>query len=319
MTHDIVVIGASVGGLEVLLELVRALPKELPASLFIVSHRPASGDNELPDLLNSRGTLPAVQPLHGQSIERGYIYIAPPDNHLLVRQGTVDVVRGPKENGHRPAVDTLFRSAASAYGPRVIGVVLSGYQDCGTAGLMSIKARGGIAVAQQPDTALAADMPRSAIARADVDHIVSPAELPALLQRLIASEAGPSRSPDHVIRQLEGVVQGEHAELVCPSCSGVLTEAHAGEFEHFRCHVGHAFSLAALTRAQDESMERALWAAVRALEESAALSRRLSIKAVGELRRRFTESSATFAQQAETIRAVLLHGSGALSAVVVPQ
>src|SRR5262249_47029546 len=138
-THDIIAIGASAGGVEVLLELVHELPADLPASIFVVVHLTPNHASVLPELLSQRGPLPARHPLHDEHIAPGQIYVAPPDNHLLIRQGSMEVVRGPKENGHRPAADVLFRTAAAAYGPRVIGVVLSGYQTCGTAGMMSIK------------------------------------------------------------------------------------------------------------------------------------------------------------------------------------
>ena len=160
MNRDVIAIGASAGGVEVLLDLAGALPGELPAALFVVVHQaPLQGDR-LPELLSGRGLLPARHPLHAERIERGKIYVAPPDNHLLLRPGRVEVVRGPRENGHRPAVDALFRTASAAYGPRVVGVVLSGYQDCGTAGMMSIKARGGVSVVQSPESAFAPDMPK---------------------------------------------------------------------------------------------------------------------------------------------------------------
>jgi len=146
MNRDLIVIGASAGGVEVLLGLVAELPRDLPATILVALHSTPGFVSELPDLLTSRGKLPASHPIHNEEIKRGRIYIAPPDNQLLVRHGFMGVVRGPRENGHRPAIDALFRSASWAYGPRVIGVLLTGYQDCGTAGLMSIKARGGVAV-----------------------------------------------------------------------------------------------------------------------------------------------------------------------------
>ncbi|MDB4990676.1 MAG: CheB methylesterase, partial [Myxococcaceae bacterium] len=169
--RDILVFGASAGGIEALVEILANLPPDLPATLFVVQHLSPAYQSRLPELL-SRGTpFRALYPVHGQEIAPGHIYVAPPDNQLLLRQGYVQVNRGPKENGHRPSVDALFRSAARAYGPRVIGVVLSGFLDCGTAGLMSIKARGGLAVVQDPDEAFAAEMPRSAINHVRVDHI----------------------------------------------------------------------------------------------------------------------------------------------------
>jgi two-component system chemotaxis response regulator CheB len=309
MNHDVIAIGASAGGVEVLLGLVRGLPAELPASLFVVVHTSPSFKSHLPDLLSHHGPLPACHPLDRERILPGRIYVAPPDNHLLVRQGSMEVARGPKENGHRPAADALFRTASSAYGPRVVGVVLSGHQDCGTAGMMSIKARGGVGVVQTPDSAQAAEMPRSVIDRVKVDFVVPPAELPGLITRLVATPAGSERRPNEYVDQVEGTSRGTPADLVCPICEGVLTEAQPGEFQHFRCHVGHAFSLESLVREQSEEMERALWAAARSLEESAALSNRLATRERGEIQRRFVEKAETQRQQADLIRQILLHGS----------
>lgn len=309
MNRDIIAIGASAGGFEVLLGLASELPRDLPASVFVVLHRPAEDRAHLPELLSERGRMPARHPLHEERIAKGNIYIAPPDNQLLLRQGSVQVVRGPKENGHRPAVDALFRSAAAAYGSRVIGVVLSGYQDCGTAGMMSIKARGGVSVVQAPESAVASEMPSSVLQKVPVDHVVSPRELSDLLVRLVSEPAGTETPVDALVAKLEGAAPGVRAEVVCPLCQGVLTEAEPGVFEHFRCHVGHAFSVESLVREQSESMERALWAAVRALEESAALSRRLSARDTGDLRRRFDEKAKTQSEHAELLRQILLHGS----------
>jgi two-component system chemotaxis response regulator CheB len=308
MNRDVITIGASAGGVEVLLDLVRELPEDLPASVFVVLHVSASHRSTLPELLSQRGPLPAKHPLHEERIVPGHIYIAPPDNHLIVRQGAMEVVRGPKENGHRPAADVLFRTASAAYGPRVIGVVLSGYGNCGTAGMMSIKARGGLGVVQTPESAQAPDMPRSALSRVAIDHTTHPAELAELLVRLTATTPGPETAVGELVKQLEGTERGARAEVVCPICEGVLTETQPGVFQHFRCHVGHAFSLESLVREQSEELERTLWAAVRALEESAALSRRLSVGEQGELRRSFAEKAVTHMQQADYLRNMLLHG-----------
>lgn len=225
-----------------------------------------------------------------------------------MRPGALEVVRGPKENGHRPAADVLFRTASAAYGPRVIGVVLSGYGDCGTAGMLSIKARGGLGVVQTPDSAQAAEMPRSVLTRVTVDHVIRPVELPGLLARLATTRPGSETSVGDYVKQIEGTEPGVPAEVVCPICEGVLTQAQPGVFQHFRCHVGHAFSLESLVRAQGEELERALWAAVRALEETAALTRRLGLSEPGELRLSFAEKATIHTQQAEYLRSLLLHG-----------
>lgn len=309
MNRDIVTIGASAGGVELLLDLAALLPANLAASLFVVIHVPPGYSSELPGLISRRGPLPARHPEHGETIERGVIYIAPPDNHLQIADGKAQVVRGPRENGHRPAVDALFRSASTAYRERVIGVVLSGYHDCGTVGLMSIKARGGVAVVQDPDTAVAPDMPRSALDNVDVDHVVHPRDLPGLIQKLIESPAGPPQQPNEVVRQIEGTIPGQAAPIVCPICEGVLTETQPGIFTHFRCHVGHTFSLDALVREQGEELERVLWAAVRALEESAALARRLAHIERGPLRERFIANAETHQRNAEQLKGYLLRST----------
>ena len=307
MNHDVIVIGGSAGSLEVLFGLAAELPADLPASIFIALHTSPGSVSPLPELLSRRGPLPATHPLHEEPIRPGRIYVAPPDNHLLVRQGRMEVTRGPKENNHRPAVDALFRTAASAYGPRVIGVVLSGYQDCGTAGMMSIRARGGLSVVQRPDTAQAPDMPRSVVAHMPVDHVVEPSELASLLARLAASPSGPPREPERAIAQLEGSQHGGPADIVCPTCTGVLTETAINDFHIFRCHVGHAFSVETLLKEQGDQLERALWSAVRALEESAALNRRMADGDAAGLRGRFARAAGTYAQQAKIIRDILLH------------
>src|SRR5262249_17105453 len=201
------------------------------------------------------------------------------------------------------------RTASMAYGPRVIGVVLSGYGDCGTAGMMSIKARGGVSIVQAPESAQVAEMPRSVLARVTVDHTTHSAELAGLLARLVTTPRGLETPVDEFVKQLEGEELGVPAEVVCPICEGVLTEAQPGVFQHFRCHVGHAFSLEALVREQSDEMERVLWAAVRALEESAALARRVSLRETGELQQRFAEKAQTHVRQAAFIRELLLHGS----------
>jgi two-component system chemotaxis response regulator CheB len=309
VNRDIVTIGASAGSVEILLELVRELPSDLGAALFVVLHLPSDYTSTLPDLLSKRGPLPARHPLHGETIRPGTIYVAPGDMHLQVRPGTIEVVRGPKENGFRPAADALFRTASSSYGPRVIGVVLSGYQDCGTAGMLSIKARGGLAVVQDPATAVAPDMPQSVLDAVEVDHVVHPLELPGLLQRLVSSSPGESHKPGEIVQQLEGAIPGAATDVVCPVCNGVLTETQPGVFEHFRCHVGHAFSLHSLATEQSEQLERALWAAIRALEESAALADRLAAaEKGGELKKRFVEKARTQREQADLLRAIAMHG-----------
>jgi two-component system chemotaxis response regulator CheB len=310
-TRDVIVVGASAGGVEAVLTLASQLPADFAASLFIAIHMAAGYGSRLPELLSQRGPLRAVHPVDGEICSPGRIYVAPPDMHLQLRGRYVSVTRGPKENGHRPSVDALFRSAAASFGPRAIGVVLTGNLDCGTAGLMSIKARGGLAIAQDPSDAQATSMPMSAVANVNVDHVVRLSELGQLLARLTQEPATP------MVPQLSGKLlelEGEHlgapAPMVCPTCQGILTETQIGGFHSFRCHVGHAFSMGAVVMAQTESVERALWSAVRALEESAALAGRLAQTSPGGLGQRFEEKEQEHRQQADTIKHLLLSQSG---------
>lgn len=307
--RDIIVIGASVGGIDALSAIVGALPRDIPAAIFIAIHLSPSFSSRLPEILESVGKLPARLALHEEVIQHGRIYVAPADNHLTLRFGHCRVVRGPKENGHRPSVDALFRTASAAYGPRVAAVVLTGTMDCGTAGLLSVRARGGIAVVQHPEEAVAKEMPESAIRHASIDHIERLGDMGALLDRLSREPAGewPSNVP-RAIRELEGDEPGAPLEAVCPLCDGVLTETRIGQYHSFRCHVGHTFSLASLAAEQAESVERALWASVRALEESARLAARLAAGTVGEMRRRYEEREQSLLEQAEVLRKLLLHG-----------
>jgi two-component system chemotaxis response regulator CheB len=305
--RDIVVIGASAGGVDALSELVAGLPPDLPAAVFIVLHIAAGFPSRLPDVLARRGRLLATHPVHGEKIVPGRIYVAPADNQMMLRPGCVHVVRGPKENGHRPAVDALFRTAAKTYGPRVVGVVLTGYLDCGTAGLLSIKARGGVSIVQDPRDAAVPDMPQSAIAHVTVDHVTPLRGIPDLIARLVQEPAGswPATLPPG-LAELEGDELGVAAELVCPLCQGKITGSELNGFQMFRCHVGHAFSLASVAAEQADSVERALWAAVRALDEAAALTQRCAARASGDLAQRYDEKARLQAENAQVIRGILL-------------
>jgi two-component system chemotaxis response regulator CheB len=307
--RDIVVIGASAGGIPAISQLVSEIPADLPAAVFIVVHMGPGASSRLPEVLTRHGPLRATHAIHGEQIQRGRIYVAPPDNHLVVRAGYMQVVRSARENNQRPSVDTLFRTASNAYGPRVIGVVLSGYLDCGTAGLLSIKARGGVALVQSPADAEVPDMPQSAVDHVAVDHVANLGELPALLSRLSREPAGPwPATVPGVLSGFEGHAPGAPVEIVCPSCQGSLTETSLGGFHLFRCHVGHAFSMGIMVQEQAEALEAALWAAARALEESASLAKRLAARSAGELRTRFEEKENTQNQEALLIRRMLDQG-----------
>ena len=250
--HDIIVIGASAGGIQALQELVADLPADLPASLFVVVHISPDSLGVLPNILNRQGMLQAEYAVNGRPIEHGRIYIAPPDHHLLLKPDHMRVSRGPKENGFRPAVDPLFRTAARAYGARVIGVVLSGGLDDGTTGASQVKQFGGTVIAQDPREATFSSMPESCIQNVDVDHVLQVAQMPEVLVRL-AREPVPqgvqdmSRAkhlqPDIAEVGTEALVTGEMpgppSAFTCPECGGALWELRDGKLLRFRCHVGH--------------------------------------------------------------------------------
>lgn len=182
--HDIIVIGASAGGVEALTELVGGLPPDLPAAVFVAVHVPADSRSALPDILSRSGPLPAAHAQDGEAIQQGRIYVAPPGRHLLVEQAVLRLSLAAQEHHTRPAADPLFRSAARAYGSRVVGVVLSGTLDDGTAGLIEISRLGGASIAQEPADALFPTMPRNAIARGHVQYILPPSAIATVLTEL---------------------------------------------------------------------------------------------------------------------------------------
>ncbi|MBD2040738.1 chemotaxis protein CheB [Microcoleus sp. FACHB-672] len=286
--HDIIVIGASAGGVEALNKLVAGLPKDLPAALFIVLHIRAESKSFLPDILSRYGPLPAAHPKDHERIEHGRIYVAPPNYHLLVKSGYIRLVEGPKENSTRPAVDPLFRTAARAYGRRVVGVVLSGTLDDGTEGLIELKRRGGVAVVQDPEDALFSGMPSSAIEHANVDYILPLSSIAPALVRLahepVVEEGGEavSNESDTDIVEVDGAGMrqqghpGPASNFTCPDCGGTLFQLQDKGLLKFRCRVGHAYSGQTLVAGQSESQEVALWAAIRSLEERAELMHKMN-------------------------------------------
>ncbi|WP_437901405.1 chemotaxis protein CheB [Sorangium sp. So ce124] len=275
---DIITIGASAGGVEALIVLLGGLPADLPASLFVVLHLPPTARSMLPEILGRSTRLQVGAAVDGEPIERGRVYVAPVDNHLLIEEGVVRVVHGARENGHRPAVDPLFRTAAAAYGDRVIGVVLSGMRDCGTAGLLDVKRSGGIAVVQDPEDALFSEMPQSALDNVPVDHCVPLAQLAPLLMDLVQQEAGDA--PAEGRAALGGAtVDAVESDFTCPGCGGNLIRSDDGTMLHFRCKVGHRYSPEGLEDEQASALDAALWIALRTIEDSLALARKMAARA----------------------------------------
>jgi two-component system chemotaxis response regulator CheB len=282
-----------------------------------VLHLSPHARSALPEILNRAGRLPAAQAADGERIRGGRIYVAPPDRHLLMQGDRARVTRGPRENGQRPAVDALFRSAAAAYGDRVIGVVLSGVLDDGTAGLYAIEEAGGTTIVQ--GDAEYQDMPRSAAAAVAVDHVAPLAEIGPLVTQLVSNAGGaieadvrprPSPATDDADAEAQAAEQRVvPTEFVCPDCGGVLWQPTEGPLR-FRCRVGHAFSPEALLARQADSLEGALWTALRTLEERAKFLRRLADR-MGQrekvhLAARFNAHAKETDERAELIRQALL-------------
>ncbi len=326
--HDIIVIGGSAGALNALQTIVSKLPHDIAAAIFVVIHVSATRESLLPNILTRAGRLPAMHPSDHEPIENGQIYIAPPDRHLIIENRHVNVVHGPKENRARPALDPLFRSAALNYGSRVIGVVLSGSLDDGTAGLRAIKKMGGLALVQDPMSANYPAMPQSAIDNTEVDYIGTPEEIAARLRALVAERATEQTSSEHDTRALQKEVAmvkqayepdqmiqavndiGSISMFTCPECQGTLWELKDGELLRYRCHVGHAFSIESLDVEHGEKLESALWSALRALEERGALARRLASQSRDRRReavaKQFEARAAEADEHAENIRRMLI-------------
>jgi two-component system, chemotaxis family, protein-glutamate methylesterase/glutaminase len=287
MSQRAIVIGASAGGVETLKEVVSGLPADLPAPVFVVLHIPPFVASTLPQILSNAGPLFAVHPKDGARIRDGIIYIAPPDHHLLIGRGQIGVKKGPKENRFRPSIDALFRSAAYTYGPRAIGVVLSGALDDGTSGLWSIKQLGGIAIVQEPHQSRFESMPRSALEHVEVDHKLPSTEIGALLGRLINEPPGPEAVEEsslkaYLSKEVEiaaeggafqkGIMEiGTLTPFTCPECKGALVRIAEGKMSRFRCHTGHAYTDNSLLESVMESSGEMLWEVIRSLEEGVML------------------------------------------------
>lgn len=286
-------IGTSTGGVEALSRVVRSLPTGFPASLFVVCHVPSGSRSVLPEILSREGHLLASHAIDGERFYPGHIYVAPPDQHLLLGpEGRVRLTRGARENHHRPAVDPLFRSAARYYGPRVVGVVLTGAMHDGTAGMLAIRGAGGLGIVQDPADAVIASMPQSAGLIAGADHVVALSELvPLLIQLVQDNEISIRGGPDvDGINRMKGIVdqdmerqahdqlEGSRTVFSCPECGGALWQVVESRPLQFRCHVGHVYNGEVLLSEQSEALEAALWTAVRTFREKSVLGRQLAAR-----------------------------------------
>jgi two-component system chemotaxis response regulator CheB len=279
--HDIIVIGASAGGVEALKGVVGRLPPDLPATVFIVLHLSPHKPSWLPQILARAGVLSASYPDNSEAIKRRHIYVAPPDHHLMILDGHVTAKRGPKENRFRPSANTLFRTAAETYGSRVVGVVLTGALDDGTAGLQMIKEKGGVAIVQDPSDACFPSMPSSALRYVSVDHCLPVAKIAPMLETLArdpVSTQAPALSTE-VIAAVKTETKPEFT-LTCPECRSSLRENYLGTLLQYSCRVGHRFTPDSLLADQSETIERTLWLSVAAIEERVQLLQRLEGQAL---------------------------------------
>jgi two-component system, chemotaxis family, protein-glutamate methylesterase/glutaminase len=316
-----VVVGASAGGIEALSRLASGIPEDFPAPICVVLHTSAESPGVLHGILGRAGPLPARAVRSGERPQPGHIYVAPPDSHLVLEPNRLRLTKGPRENRFRPAIDPLFRSAAQVYGPAAVGVLLTGNLDDGTAGLWAIKQLGGVAIVQDPADAPYPSMPQSAIRHVDVDHVVPLAQIPPLLERVVATplHEGGAAVPDRInievnIAKAEdpvnaGIEQlGGPSPYACPDCHGVLLRLDGGGNVRFRCHTGHAYSAESLLAAINERVEDALWNAVRAIDEGARFIRHVSehLQPIDSGRaERFASEALEARRQSEAVRQIV--------------
>ena len=310
----VIAIGASAGGVEALKQLVAGLYRDFPFAVLVTLHMAAGSPSVLARILDRSGPLPAAQARDGEHLVAGRVYVAVPDRHLLVEDHRIVVSRGPTEDGFRPAINPLLRSAAVAYGPRAIGVLLSGVLDDGVLGLAAIRARGGVTVVQDPDDALFPAMPRNAIAAQIVDHEVAAGAAGQLFATLADRPLDDVRIERDSALELENRIAmgprhsdvfdaeelGPPSGFTCPDCNGSLMAVGS---TNYRCRVGHAWTPDALFRARDKETENALWVALRSLEEKAKLSRKhAGTVAPGALQRRYAEIAEETERAVEVLR-----------------
>ncbi len=320
--RDIIVIGGSAGATAPLKEILGSLPRDLQAAVLIVLHIPARGLGMLSTIAAAAGPLPVRQAADRMLIEHGQVYIGAPDHHMLIEDNRILLGRGPRENMMRPAIDPLFRSAAIGYGPRVIGVVLSGLLSDGASGLDAIKRCGGMALVQDPVDAIADEMPRRALEATTVDLCVPGVRLGDVLSDLVQESAGMVLPIPRELRLEVEIAAGERigserlaliadpVALTCPACHGVMSKMRDRGPLRFRCQVGHGYTADALAKEQEGKVDEALRVALRIIEERAELVHRMAEdgrtsgrRAVAEM---YDARALEYRAHAETIRRAVL-------------
>jgi two-component system, chemotaxis family, protein-glutamate methylesterase/glutaminase len=319
--RDIIVVGASAGGVKALTEFTRSLPRDFTGSIFVVLHISAHSPSNLPAILTRAGFLKAQHPRDGERIKPGVIYVAPPDHHMLLEGKEILIKKGPKENRFRPSIDALFRSAAYVYGARVVGIILSGLLNDGTSGLWSVKRMGGLGIIQTPQDAEYPSMPVNALEYVQADYTVPAADMGSLLSNVLLQKAkrNPAiRKRERALMKMEvtiakrdnafemGIMEiGELTPFTCPECYGVLVRLMEGKIVRFRCHTGHAFTASALLAELTTSVEEKMWQAMRGLEETTMLLKQIGAHFQGQghpdLAKIFTDKSKMTARKAQII------------------
>jgi two-component system, chemotaxis family, protein-glutamate methylesterase/glutaminase len=309
----VVGIGASAGGVDALIRVVRHLPADFGAAVCIVLHVPSSGQSLLAPILGRHTDLKVLEAQDGQRLQAGGVYVAPNDRHLILSNGHLQLDRGPKENGVRPAVDVMLRSLAAAYGPQSIAVILSGALGDGTAGAVAVRQAGGLVVVQDPDDATVASMPESALrAVGDPDAVMDAGDIGAELVRLVEpvpiSEDAPVMEVENRLAETAEHPDGPPSPFTCPECSGPLWEIKEGQAVRYTCRVGHSYSEDAMVIEQGSALEAALWSALESLEERAEFLRRVAGRHGDQrprLRERFNGAAEDALERAELIRRAL--------------
>lgn len=319
-TGQVVVVGASAGGLDALAALVQQLPEDIPAPVLVVMHiSPDATGDVLLDALNKHGKLKCGHAIHCEALKAGRVYLAPSDHHLLIeKNGELHVTKGAAENRSRPGIDPLFRSAAVAFGNRVIGIILTGYLDDGTAGMIAIQRCGGICIVQDPKEARYPDMPKNTLNQLKADYCVPIAEMGGILATLMARKVGRKKTIPEDIRKEATIAErvlsdlpavnslGEQVPFNCPGCGGVLWKMDKGSFVRYRCHTGHAYTSASLLAAQTQKIEETMWIALRMFEERKNLLTTVAKEQKGATSRMAAERAESSQVHIDRIRAILL-------------
>lgn len=317
---QIVVVGTSAGGLHALSRLIEQLPEDFPAPILIVMHISADASgNVLLNVLNQHGKITCVHAGHQMKAKPGFAYLAPSDHHLMIdKAGMLMVTKGAQENRSRPAVDPLFRSAAVAFGNRVTGIVLSGYLDDGTSGMIAIQRCGGTCIVQDPADAEYPDMPANVLNQLKPDHCIPLAEMGALLSLLMERKIGRKTAiPKDIQREAKiaervlsdlGVVNslGDQVPFNCPGCGGVLWKVGNGPALRYRCHTGHAYTAKVLLAEQTKKLEETMWTALRMFEERRNLLSTMAKGPKGASSRSAAERAKLSQIHIDRIRAILL-------------